>query len=270
MRPKSAFFPASSEPISFSMGSARAPSMVAISTTAFAPSACGSILVIFWSFAARSISSIKSRSLLLPAGPSVPSPTAMPAARSSITGATPLANIKLLAEKGVGGVHNPSSNMMLASGVAPGIEERAAGIAVGLGTDGPAGSNNDLDLMEEMDLAAKLQKITKMDPRALGAKAVVEMATIEGAKAVHLEKEIGSLEAGKKADIILISLDAPNAVPMYDVYSQLAYALKASEVETVIIGGRVVMRDRKLLTIKEEEVLAKAREYGKKVEGSLK
>jgi 5-methylthioadenosine/S-adenosylhomocysteine deaminase len=177
---------------------------------------------------------------------------------------------KLLAEKGVGCVHNPSSNMMLASGVAPVIEERAAGIAVGLGTDGPAGSNNDLDLMEEMDLAAKLQKITKMDPRALGAKAVVEMATIEGAKAVHLEKEIGSLEAGKKADIILIDLDTPNAVPMYDVYSQLAYALKGSEVETVIIGGRMVMHDRKLLTIKEEEVLAKAREYGKKIEASLK
>jgi len=177
---------------------------------------------------------------------------------------------KLLAENGVGCVHNPSSNMMLASGVAPVIEERAAGIAVGLGTDGPAGSNNDLNLMEEMDLAAKLQKITKMDPRALGAKAVVEMATIEGAKAVHLEKEIGSLEAGKKADIILIGLDTPNAVPMYDVYSQLAYALKASEVETVIIGGRVVMRDHKLQTIKEEEVLAKAREYGKKIEASLK
>src|ERR1700676_686395 len=177
---------------------------------------------------------------------------------------------KILAQRQVGCVHNPSSNMMLASGVAPVIEERAAGVAVGLGTDGTAGSNNDLDLMEEMDLAAKLQKITKMDPRALGAKAVVEMATIEGAKAVHLEKEIGSLEAGKKADIILIGLDAPNAVPMYDVYSQLAYALKASEVETVIIGGRVVMRDRKLLTIKEEKVLAKARGPGKKIEASLK
>src|SRR5258707_12847224 len=108
---------------------------------------------------------------------------------------------RLLAEKGVGCVHNPSSNMMLASGVAPVIEERAAGIAVGLGTDGPSGSNNDLDLMEEMDLAAKLQKITKMDQRALGAKAIVEMATIEGAKEEHLEKEIGSLEAGMKADI---------------------------------------------------------------------
>src|SRR5258707_15260959 len=111
------------------------------------------------------------------------------------------ADRKTLAQRQVGCVHNPSSNMMLASGVAPVVEERAAGIAVGLGTDGPAGSNNDLDLMEEIDLAAKLQKINKMDPRALGAKSVVEMATIEGAKAVHLEKEIGSLEAGKKADV---------------------------------------------------------------------
>jgi 5-methylthioadenosine/S-adenosylhomocysteine deaminase len=177
---------------------------------------------------------------------------------------------KLLAEKGVGCVHNPSSNMMLASGVAPVVEERNAGVAVGLGTDGPSGSNNDLDLMEEMDLAAKLQKITKMDPRALGAKAVVEMATIEGARAVHLEKEIGSLEPGKKADLILINLNEPNALPMYDVYSQLAYALKASDVETVIIGGRLVMKDRKLLTLHEDEILAKAREYGKKVEASLK
>jgi 5-methylthioadenosine/S-adenosylhomocysteine deaminase len=177
---------------------------------------------------------------------------------------------KLLAEKQVGCVHNPSSNMMLASGVSPVPELRGAGVAVGLGTDGPAGSNNDLDLMEEMDLAAKLQKITKMNPLALGAKAVVEMATIEGAKALHMEKEIGSLEAGKKADIIVISLNEPNAVPMYDVYAQLAYALKGSDVETVVIGGRVVMREHQLLTVKEEEVFAKAREYQKKVAASLK
>jgi len=177
---------------------------------------------------------------------------------------------KILAERHVGCVHNPSSNMMLASGVAPVVDERAAGIAVGLGTDGPAGSNNDLDLMEEMDLAAKLQKITRMDPRALDAKSVVEMATIEGARAIHMDNQIGSLEAGKKADIILISLDEPNAVPMYDVYSQLAYALKANDVETVVIGGHVVMRDRKLLTLNEPVILAKAREYGKKVEASLK
>jgi 5-methylthioadenosine/S-adenosylhomocysteine deaminase len=180
------------------------------------------------------------------------------------------ADRKILAQRHVGCVHNPSSNMMLASGVAPVIEERAAGVAVGLGTDGPAGSNNDLDLMEEMDLAAKLQKITKMDPRALGAKSVVEMATIEGARALHLEKEIGSIEPGKKADLILIGLDAPNAVPMYDIYSQLAYALKGGDMETVIIGGRVVMRDKKLLTLDEPGILTKAREYKSKIEASLR
>ena len=104
-----------------------------------------------------------------------------------------------LAQRHVGCVHNPSSNMMIASGVSPVPEMRAAGVAVGLGTDGPAGSNNDLDLMEEMDLAAKLAKITKLDPLALNAKAVVEMATIDGARALHMEKEIGSLETGKES-----------------------------------------------------------------------
>jgi 5-methylthioadenosine/S-adenosylhomocysteine deaminase len=179
------------------------------------------------------------------------------------------ADQKTLAQRQVGCVHNPSSNMMLASGVSPVAEMRAAGIAVGLGTDGPAGSNNDLDLMEEMDLSAKLAKITRMDPVALNAKAVVEMATIEGARALHMEKEIGSLEAGKKADLVLINLDEPNAVPMYDAYAQLAYALKGSDVETVVIGGRVVMRDHRVLTVNEEEVMAKAREYKKTISASL-
>ena len=176
---------------------------------------------------------------------------------------------KTLAERGTGCVHNPSSNMMLASGVSPVPDMRAAGVAVGLGTDGPAGSNNDLDLMEEMDLAAKLAKITRMDPLALGAKDVVAMATIDGARAIHMEKEIGSLEAGKKADVILISLDEPNAVPMYDVYAQLAYALKGSGVETVVIGGKVVMQDHKLVTLDEPKILEKAREYGESVKTSL-
>jgi len=179
------------------------------------------------------------------------------------------ADLKIMAQREVGCVHNPSSNMMLASGVSPVSEMRAAGIAVGLGTDGPAGSNNDLDLMEEIDLAAKLAKITKMDPLALNAKAVVEMATIDGAKALHMEKEIGSLETGKKADLIVIGLDRPNAVPMYDVYAQLAYALKGNDVETVVIGGCVVMRDHKLLTVKEDEVVQKARQYGKRIAASL-
>jgi 5-methylthioadenosine/S-adenosylhomocysteine deaminase len=179
------------------------------------------------------------------------------------------ADRKLLAERGVGCVHNPSSNMMIASGVSPVLEMRAAGIAVGLGTDGPAGSNNDLDVMEEIDLAAKLAKISKLNPLALNAKAVVEMATIDGARALHMDKEIGSLEAGKKADLVLINLREPNAVPMYDVYAQIAYSLKASDVDTVLIGGRVVMRDRKLLTVDEPGVLERAREYGESVKRSL-
>jgi 5-methylthioadenosine/S-adenosylhomocysteine deaminase len=179
------------------------------------------------------------------------------------------ADRKLLAQRGVGCVHNPSSNMMIASGVSPVPEMRAAGVAVGLGTDGPAGSNNDLDLMEEIDLAAKLAKISKMDPLALNAKSVVEMATIDGARALHMEKEIGSLDVGKKADLVLISLNQPNAVPMYDVYAQIAYSLKGSDVETVIIGGRIVMQGHLLLTVDEPKVLEKAREYGKAVKASL-
>jgi 5-methylthioadenosine/S-adenosylhomocysteine deaminase len=179
------------------------------------------------------------------------------------------ADRKVLANRGVGCVHNPSSNMMLASGVAPVPQLRSAGVAVGLGTDGPAGSNNDFDLMEEIDLAAKLAKIANMDPLALNSKAVVEMATIDGARALHMDKEIGSLEKGKKADFVVISLDAPNAVPIYDIYTQLAYSLKANDVQTVVIGGRVVMRDRRLMTIDEAATVAKARQYGKAVAESL-
>jgi len=183
---------------------------------------------------------------------------------------TDYTDMKILAERQVGCVHNPSSNMMLASGVAPVVDQRAAGMRVGLGTDGPAGSNNDLDMMEEMDLASKLQKITRMDPRALGAKGALEMATIEGARALHMEKEIGSLETGKKADFIILNLDVPNAVPMYDVYSQIVYALKASEVETVVVGGKTLLRDGKLLTVDQDKAIAKAKEYAKQVQASLK
>ena len=179
-------------------------------------------------------------------------------------------DIKILAERQTGCVHNPSSNMMLASGVAAVVEQRAAGMRVGLGTDGPAGSNNDLNMMEEMDLAAKLQKTYRADPRALGAKGALEMATIEGARALHMEKEIGSLEVGKKADFIVLNLNVPNAVPLYDVYSQIVYALKASEIETVVVGGKTLLKDGKVLTVDEAKALAKAKEYGKQVEASLK
>jgi len=178
-------------------------------------------------------------------------------------------DMKILAERQVGCVHNPSSNMMLASGVAPVVDQRAAGMRVGLGTDGPAGSNNDLNMMEEMDLAAKLQKTYRVDPRALGAKGALEMATIEGARALHMEKEIGSLEPGKKADFVILRLDAPNAVPMYDVYSQIVYALKGSDIETVVVGGRTLLKDGKVLTVDERAAIAKARDYGKKVAASL-
>jgi 5-methylthioadenosine/S-adenosylhomocysteine deaminase len=179
-------------------------------------------------------------------------------------------DMKILAERQVGCVHNPSSNMMLASGVAPVVDQRAAGMRVGLGTDGPAGSNNDLDMMEEMDLAAKLQKTYRVDPRALGAKGALEMATIEGARALHMENEIGSLENGKKADFVILNLDVPNAVPMYDVYSQIVYALKASEVESVVVGGKILLKDGKLLTVDEQKAMAKAKEYARQVQASLK
>jgi 5-methylthioadenosine/S-adenosylhomocysteine deaminase len=179
-------------------------------------------------------------------------------------------DMKILAERQVGCVHNPSSNMMLASGVAPVVDQRAAGMRVGLGTDGPAGSNNDLNMMEEMDLAAKLQKTYRVDPRALGAMGALEMATIDGARALHMENEIGSLEAGKKADFVILSLNAPNAVPMYDVYSQIVYALKGSDIETVVVGGKTLLKDGKVLTVDEAQAIVKAREYGKKVAASLK
>lgn len=179
------------------------------------------------------------------------------------------ADITLLKQHDVGCVHNPSSNMMLASGVAPVIAMRAAGLRLGLGTDGPSGSNNDLDMMEEMDLAAKLQKITMMDPRALSAEHALEMATIDGARALHMDKEIGSLEAGKKADLIILDLSAPNAVPMYDLYAQIVYALKASDVETVVIAGHLVMENRRVLTLNEAQIIAKARAYGEQVRKSI-
>jgi 5-methylthioadenosine/S-adenosylhomocysteine deaminase len=179
------------------------------------------------------------------------------------------ADRKILAQRQVGCVHNPSSNMMIASGVSPVPEMRAEGVAVGLGTDGPAGSNNDLDIMEEMDLAAKLAKISKMNPLALNAQSVVAMATIDGARALHMEKEIGSLESGKKADLVLLSLNTPNSVPVYDVYAQIAYASKASDIDSVIIGGRLVMEHRKVLTVDEQAAIRKAREYKKSIAASL-
>ncbi len=177
-------------------------------------------------------------------------------------------DMELLASHDVGCVHNPSSNMKLASGASPIVSLIAANVPVGLGTDGAA-SNNDLDMFEEMDLAAKLQKLVRMDPRALPAEQVVAMATINGARALHMEKQIGSLEAGEKADVILIRTDAPHATPMYNVYSQLVYALKASDVDSVMVGGRMVMEHRRMLTLDPAAILAHAHAYAKQVSASL-
>ena len=179
-------------------------------------------------------------------------------------------DIAILKRNNTGVAHCPSSNMKLASGAAPVVKMLDHGLNVGLGTDGPAGSNNDFDLFEEMDLAAKLQKLTTMDPRALPARTVVAMATIMGAKALGMDKEIGSLEVGKRADMITVRLGRPHAVPMYDAYSQLAYALKASDVEDVVVNGKIVVGDGKCLTIDAPATLAKAKEYGWKIGQSVK
>ena len=179
-------------------------------------------------------------------------------------------DIAILKKNNTGVAHCPSSNMKLASGAAPVVKMLERGLNVGLGTDGPAGSNNDFDLFEEMDLAAKLQKLATMDPRALPARTAVAMATITGAKALGMEKEIGSLEAGKRADLISVRIDRPHAVPLYDVYSDLVYALKASDVTDVVVNGRIVVRDAKCLTIDGPTTLAKAKEYGLKIAQSVK
>jgi len=179
------------------------------------------------------------------------------------------ADFALLRAAGTGISHCPSSNMKLASGVAPVLKMMQAGIAVGLGTDGVAGSNNDVDMFEEMDLAAKLQKVTSGDPTALPAEQAFAMATILGAQALKMGEQIGSLETGKRADIISIRLDAPNSAPLYNVYSQLVYSLKASDVGDVMVNGRIIVRNRKMLTIDDKTVMAKAEEYRVQVAKSL-
>lgn len=176
--------------------------------------------------------------------------------------------IGLLRQYGVGSVHNPQSNMKLASGVAPVPQMLRAGVAVGLGTDGAA-SNNDLDMWEEMDTAAKLHKLYSLDPKVLSAEESLALATIGGARALHMFDDIGSLEAGKRADIVIVDLDALHQTPRYNIYSHLVYATKASDVRTVVIEGRVVMRDRRLLTLNEALIKQKARALRERVTRSL-
>jgi 5-methylthioadenosine/S-adenosylhomocysteine deaminase len=180
------------------------------------------------------------------------------------------ADIGILKARGVGVAHNPSSNAKLASGVAPVPKMRALGIAVGLGTDGPAGSNNDFNLFEEMDLSVKLQNVSTLNPQALSAEAALEMGTIGGARALGLDKEIGSLVAGKRADLISVRTDRPHAVPMYNPVSQMVYALKADDVRDVMVNGRLVVRDGQSLTLDQKQILLKAAEYAIQVSRSLR
>ncbi len=179
------------------------------------------------------------------------------------------ADLAILKRHGTGIAHCPSSNMKLASGIAPVTKMLALGLNVGLGPDGPAGSNNDFNLFEEMDLAAKLQKVTTGDPQALPAERALAMATILGARALGMEKEIGSIEPGKRADLIAVDLSQPHAVPMYNVYSQVVYALKGSDVRDVMVNGRAIVRDRRSLTLNAGEILRKADEYRGRVAASI-
>jgi 5-methylthioadenosine/S-adenosylhomocysteine deaminase len=178
------------------------------------------------------------------------------------------ADIAILARRHVGVSHNPESNMKLASGAAKVVAMRAAGVGVGLGTDGAA-SNNDLDMFEAMRQAAFLAKLQTMDPRAVPARAAVEMATIGGARVLGLDKDIGSLEPGKRADLIVVSINAARQVPMYDPLSHLVYVTRGDDVKTTIVNGRVLMRDRKVLTLSEESVLADARRLAATVSAAV-
>ena len=158
------------------------------------------------------------------------------------------------------------SEMKLASGIAPVIKFLEAGIKVGLGTDGSA-SNNDLDLFNEMDVTAKLHKVNILDPTVMDAKTVFKLATIDGAGALGLDNEIGSLETGKQADIIIIDVNKPHLVPMYNPVSHIVYSARGSDVQDVIIAGKVIVRDQKLLSFDLEDVLERASLIGETIKG---
>jgi 5-methylthioadenosine/S-adenosylhomocysteine deaminase len=168
----------------------------------------------------------------------------------------------IMAQRGVGVAHNPTSNLKLASGLADVVRMSEAGIAVGIGTDGQA-SNNDQDLFQEMHLAALLPKGIHLDPTAVPARQAFAMATIGGARALGMEDIIGSIEVGKRADIVVLELDCVHNVPHFDLspdntYSQLVYAAKGHDVQHVMIDGQWVMRHRELLTLDERQVRTEA------------
>jgi 5-methylthioadenosine/S-adenosylhomocysteine deaminase len=176
--------------------------------------------------------------------------------------------IPILRDRKVGVIHNPSSNMKLASGVSPVAEMLDAGVRVGLGTDGAA-SNNDLDMWEEMRLAAFLQKVTRMDPEVLPAETVLGMATIGGATAIGLGDEIGSVEVGKRADLIQVAFDDVHHVPTFDVISHLVYVTDEQDVASVIVDGSVLMREREILTIDTGRAASEANALAARIQSAL-
>ena len=177
-------------------------------------------------------------------------------------------DMTVLEAAGVAVSHNPESNMKLASGTAPVVDYLEAGVTVGLGTDGAA-SNNDLDMFEAMRFAAFLQKHARNDPRALPATAVLDMATRGGAVALGLGAQIGSLEVGKRADVILVDTRGPRQTPMFDPVAHLVYSAHGDDVTTTIVHGKVLMRDRKVLTLNEAAVLTAARAAAETVRAAV-
>jgi 5-methylthioadenosine/S-adenosylhomocysteine deaminase len=178
-------------------------------------------------------------------------------------------DIQILKRRSVGVSHNPESNMKLASGTAPVIKYLAAGVALGLGTDGAA-SNNDLDMFEAMRQASFLAKHAAHDPTAVPASTALDLATMGGAKALGMERTIGSLEAGKRADLITVSISAARQTPLYDPVSHLVYVTRGDDVRSTIVNGKVLMRDRKLLTLDRVAVLADANRLAQKVREAVR
>lgn len=176
--------------------------------------------------------------------------------------------IDLFAARKVTVAHCPISNMKLAAGISPIAKMKRAGVKVALGTDG-AQSSNDLNLWNPMRIAPILQKTVENDPTVLPAPDIVKMATCDAANALGLGERIGSLEAGKRADLILINLDNLHALPLYDIYAQIVYALGRDDVNTVMINGRLVMRDRELLTINEPDLKGQMRELAAQIDAEL-
>lgn len=175
---------------------------------------------------------------------------------------------QILYDNQVGVAHNPESNMKLASGIAPVPQLLAMGIPVSLGTDG-ASSNNNLDMLQEMRTCALLHKVNTMDPTVLPAHEALAMATRNGAWGLGVPEQIGQIKAGMKADLAIISLATANMTPRYDIMANVVYAAQASDVETVIIDGKIVMENRIITMFDEEEVLHKARSIGKRLVGRL-